>query len=144
MVIKLSAQRVFPRPPEYGFGTVLRGVTLDQARAKVSEAIAAEGFGVLTEIDVRATLKNKLGVDVRPYLILGACNPALAHRALGIEPYAGLVLPCNIVLWQDGEDVLVMMASPEAMLGVLVDDRLQPIAEEAEYRLRCALERIVG
>jgi uncharacterized protein (DUF302 family) len=121
----------------------MHGVTVEEARAKVSEAIAAEGFGILSEIDVRAALVKKLGVDVGPYLILGACNPKLAHRAIGIEPYVGLFLPCNIVLWQDGKDVQVTIASPEAMLRVLGDDHLKPIADEAEHLLRCALERIV-
>jgi len=130
--------------PDYGFGTRLPGVTLEEARAKVTDAIASEGFGVLTEIDMRATLKKKLGVDIRPYLILGACNPVLAHRALDIEPYVGLFLPCNITLWQDEGDVVVTIASPEALIGVVADERLQPIADEAEHRLRCALERIVA
>jgi uncharacterized protein (DUF302 family) len=131
--------------PDYGFGTRLSGVTMADARAKVTDAIASEGFGVLTEIDVRATLKKKLGVDVSPYLILGACNPALAHRALDIEPYVGLFLPCNITLWQEEEgDVVVTIASPEAMIGIVGDERLEPIAVEAEHRLRCALERLVA
>jgi uncharacterized protein (DUF302 family) len=130
--------------PDYGFGIRLRDVTMEAARARVTEALAAEGFGVLTEIDVAATLMKKLGVKIPPYLILGACNPTLAHRAIELEPYIGLLLPCNVTLWQEGDEVAVTMASPDAMFTVTGDERLAPIAAEAERRLRGALGRIVA
>ncbi len=130
--------------PDYGFGVRLRRVTLQGAEAQVTAALAAEGFGVVTAIDMRAVLRQRLGVDTRPYVILGACSPELAQRALAIEPFVGLYLPCNVTLWPDGDDVVVTIASPEAMLGLLDDNRLQPIADEAEKRLRGALVRIAS
>jgi uncharacterized protein (DUF302 family) len=139
-----QAESTQPRLPDYGFGVRLRGLGVDEARARITEALAAEGFGILNALDFRATLQQKLGVDVGPYLILSACNPKLAHRALAIEPYVGLFLPCNVTLWPDGDDVVVTIASPEALLNVIGDARLAPIADEAERRLRGALDRILS
>jgi uncharacterized protein (DUF302 family) len=130
-------------PPSYGFGVLLPGLTMGDARRRTEAALTAEGFGVLTEIDVQDTLRQKLGVEVGPYLILGICNPKLAHRALSIEPYAGLLLPCNVTLWQEPGGVVVTIANPESMFAVLDDPRLRPIADEAEHRLRAAIERIL-
>lgn len=130
--------------PDYGFGLRLHGVTVEQAREQVTQALAAEGFGVLTEIDVRATFKKKLGVDIPPYLILGACNPHLARMALERDPYAGLLLPCNVTLWEEAGDVVVTIANPAAMSRVTGDQRLQPMAEAAEAHLRGALVRIMA
>jgi uncharacterized protein (DUF302 family) len=143
MTRSINAGEALAPAPQYGHGIRLRGMTMAQARAEVSEALAAEGFGVLTEIDVQATLEQKLGVKVAPYLILGACNPALARLALEIEPYTGLFLPCNVTLWPDGDEIVVTVASPVAMLGVVDDARLAGVAREAERRLHGALERIV-
>jgi uncharacterized protein (DUF302 family) len=128
---------------DYGMETRLAGRTLDEAKAIVTDALKQEGFGVLTEIDVRATLKNKLGVEIEPYVILGACNPQLAHRALEAERAAGLLLPCNVVLRQAGTDVVVMMQRPRSMLSV-AGPALEGVAADAERRLGAALERLAG
>lgn len=109
----------------------------DQARASAVEALKAEGFGVLTEINVQETLKNKLGVDVPAHRILGACNPKLAHRALSAAPQIGLLLPCNVTVRQleDGK-VEVSLVDPLLMLGVAETAELGPVAEEAAARLQ--------
>lgn len=126
----------------YGITRRLVRTTAAEARARIERALAAEGFGVLTAIDVQATLKAKLGVDVAPYVILGACNPGLAHRALEIEPGLGLLLPCNAVIAADGDDALVSVASPRAMFGVAARPELEALADEAEVRLRRAVEDV--
>ena len=99
---------------EYGFGKTLEGTTLSQARPRVEEALRAEGFGVLTEIDLAATLKVKLGAEHQPYVILGACNPTLANRAVGIDPEIGLLLPCNVILREVDGGTQVSMIDPQA------------------------------
>ena len=125
----------------YTFGKTV-ALPFDTAREKTIEALAGVGFGVLTEIDVQATLKAKLGVDTAPYVILGACNPQLAHKALTAEPGIGLLLPCNVVVAQDGEDSLVSAVSPRAMFSVVGGgvEGLDAIAGDAEGRLRRAVE----
>jgi uncharacterized protein (DUF302 family) len=106
-------------------------------------ALQKEGFGVLTEIDVQATFEKKLGVHVDPYVILGACNPNLARAALAVEPGLGLLLPCNVVLTADGDDVVVSAASPKALFGIVGDDgdrqAMASIADDAEARIRRAV-----
>lgn len=119
----------------------------DTAYARTVEALKAEGFGVLTEIDVKETLKKKIGVDFPPYKILGACNPPLAHRALSADPEVGLLLPCNVTVRQleDG-GIEVALVDPLSMLGVVSSPDLQPVADEAASRLkrvRQALEKTV-
>jgi uncharacterized protein (DUF302 family) len=110
------------------------------ALKRVTDALKVEGFGVLTEIDVKETLKRKLDVDFRPYKILGACNPALAHRALTAAPEVGLLLPCNVTVAQtvDGR-IQVSIVDPLAMMRVIADDNLKPIAQEAASRLNRVL-----
>ena len=130
--------------PPYGLTLRLDGVSLAQARARVEGALQAQGFGVLTEIDVQATLRNKLGAEFRPYVILGACNPQLAHRALTEELGVGLLLPCNVALWQDGAAVVVSIADPAAMFSVADQPALRPIADEAGRRLRAALATLAA
>ncbi len=121
----------------YGITGRLEGTTLAEARARVTAALAAEGFGVLTEIDVQKTLEAKLGERIDPYVILGACNPGLAHRAIKGDPALGLMLPCNVVLAQDGADVIVSAASPEAMFSIAqAEPEVASVAKEAEERLR--------
>ncbi|ABL79687.1 MULTISPECIES: DUF302 domain-containing protein [unclassified Nocardioides] len=111
----------------------------DETVAEVREALAGQGFGVLTEIDIRATLAAKLGVDVPPQVILGACRPQLAHRALEIDPTIAAVLPCNVVVRSLGEHTTVVEAfDPDAMMG-LAGDGLTEVAGEARQRLSAAL-----
>ena len=108
----------------------------ESARSQTVEALKAEGFGVLTEIDVKETFKKKLDVEFRPYRILGACNPAFAYRALTTAPEVGLLLPCNVTVAQvDAETVEVSIIDPVVMLGIVADDALKPVAEEARTRL---------
>ncbi len=125
---------------EYGLRTTL-AMPFDGALARVTEALVAEGFGVLTEIDVKATLKKKIDVDFRRYTILGACAPDLAHRALCAEPHIGLMMPCNVVVQQsdDGAPVEVSIIDPAMMFGVVENDELKPVMADADERLRRVL-----
>ncbi len=124
------------REHAYGFGTSVRG-SFDEVVARVKAALGAEGFGVLTEIDVSATMRQKLGVDFPPYIILGACNPPLANRALETDREIGLLLPCNVVVYDAGEgEVAVSVMDPEAALGLAGDERIAPLAAEVKERMR--------
>ncbi len=122
----------------FTFGTRVPGSIAD-VRTVVEAALKTEGFGVLTEIDVQATLKAKLGVDRPPYLILGACNPPLAHRSLEADPSFGALLPCNVVLREDGPETIVEAMDPVAALGMVDAPGVRPIAEEAASRLERAV-----
>ncbi len=116
--------------------TVHLDTTYEAALARVTGALKAEGFGVLTEIDVQATLKQKLGVDFHPYKILGACNPPLAHRALTLAPEIGLFLPCNITVAEAAAGgVEISLIDPLGMMSILGNPALEPIATEARARL---------
>ncbi|NIP53367.1 MAG: DUF302 domain-containing protein [Gammaproteobacteria bacterium] len=110
----------------------------DQAIEKVTAALKEEGFGVLTEIDVKATLKKKLGEEFRRYVILGACNPGLAHQALNTELEIGLLLPCNVIVYEDEETSgsVISIVDPIAMLGVVPNPALDDVAQEARTRLQ--------
>ncbi|CAL9283968.1 DUF302 domain-containing protein [Streptomyces erythrogriseus] len=112
------------------------------AVAAVRRALADQGFGVLTEIDVRATLKAKLDHDMEDYLILGACNPPLAHRALEADRSIGLLLPCNVVVRRDGDHALVQALDPGTMVTLTGLDALAPVADEATARLDAALSSL--
>ena len=120
--------------PSYTFSTTMPG-PIDDARERVIAALATEGFGVLTEIDVAATMKAKLGEEMPPYRILGACNPPLAHQALSAEPSIGALLPCNVVLRQEGEAIVVDFMDPEAVLTLVERDGVAAIAADVRSRL---------
>jgi uncharacterized protein (DUF302 family) len=109
---------------------------------RVRDELRAEGFGVLSEIDVQAALREKLGEEVEPYLILGACNPQLAHRGLQLEPDLGVLLPCNVVVRRDEDVTYVSAMEPLSALELAGNPELRPIAQEASERLERAIERI--
>ena len=116
--------------------TVRLNKNFDEALTQVTAALKAEGFGVLTEIDVKETLKKKLDVDFRPYKILGACNPSLAYRALSAAPEVGLLLPCNVtVSYVEDQVTEVSIVDPLSMLGIVQHPDLEPVAAEARARL---------
>jgi uncharacterized protein (DUF302 family) len=119
-------------------------VSFDVALERTTAALKAQGFGVIMAIDMAATLKEKLGTDRRPYTILGACNPVLADKALAAEPEVGLLLPCNVIVYETGPGASVVAAmSPAAALGVVGDNpALADVAAEAEARLGAALEAL--
>ena len=118
----------------FTFSTRVRG-SVGENRPRVEAALRAEGFGILTEIDVQATMRAKLGIEQAPYLILGACNPPLAHRAIEADPSVGALLPCNVVLREDGPDTIVEALDPMAALGIVQVPSIQAVAEEARARL---------
>jgi uncharacterized protein (DUF302 family) len=119
-------------PTELGF---------TEAAERVRDELKAEGFGILCEIDVQATLKEKLDVDGEPYLILGACNPPLAHQALEAEPDLGTLLPCNVVVYQRGGKTTISAIDAERMLSIVGNDELAPVAAEVRRRLAAVVER---
>jgi uncharacterized protein (DUF302 family) len=125
----------------YGRTVVVDG-TVEEMIPRVKEALTAQGFGVLTEIDVEATLREKLGVEVAPYVILGACNPVLANRALAAEPEIGLLLPCNVVVRAHEGRVVVSALDPQMMSDVTGHPALPPIADEATAALDAALAAV--
>ncbi len=127
----------------YGMRIVVE-MNYSQAVERAREALAAEGFGILAEMDIAATLKKKLDVDFRPYVILGACNPPLAYQALSAELEIGLLLPCNVVVYaadEPGQSVVAAM-DPIAALGLTGNDAIEPIARDVKERLRRVLEAI--
>ena len=129
--------------PAYGFKKVVP-LPVDEADLRVREELQREGFGVLTEIDVRATMKKKLDVEFKPYKILGACNPPLAHQALTAEEDIGLLLPCNVVVYEgDAEGTSVVAAiNPQVQLGITGREDIEPLAEEVGLRLKRVLNAL--
>lgn len=130
--------------PDYVYTKDLGDVDFDAAVDQITEALSEEGFGVLTEIDVKATLKKKLDADFRNYKILGACNPELAHQGIQGEPTLGALLPCNVVVQeaQDGSGVQVNMLKPAAMFEVVDNEDVQPVADDADERFQRILESL--
>ena len=126
---------------ELGISTRLNA-EFDDAIAKTRAALAEQGFGVLTEIDMQATLKTKIGADMERYVILGACNPQLAHRAVGVDRQIGLLLPCNVVVRADGADVVVEAMNPALMVEVTGEPELEAVAAEATTRLQAAIDAL--
>ncbi len=127
---------------DFGMYRPLPGIGYDDAVERVEAALQQEGFGILTRIDVRETLKTKIDVDFRPYVILGACNPPLAHRALSAEDTIGLMLPCNVVVAETEDGSEVAMVRPSVMMTVADAEGLEDVAEEAQARLERALANI--
>ena len=124
---------------KFGFGKPV-DLGFDEAIETVTEELAKEGFGVLTEIDVQATLKKKLGEDMRPYRILGACNPPLAHQAVTAVPEIGLLLPCNVLVREDDEGkVRVSFMAPGSVLGLVDNPDVEPLAEQVKEKLERVL-----
>ena len=115
----------------------------DEAVTRVREELAAEGFGVLCEIDVQATLHEKLGEEIEPYVILGACNPPLAHRALETEPELGVLLPCNVVVYERDGTTHVSAVDAGRMLSIVGNDALTPVAADVRERLAAVVDRSV-
>ena len=126
---------------DYGF-TITSAGPFTETVAKVRDALREQGFGVLTEIDVRATMRDKLGAEMEDYVILGACNPPLAHRALAADRSIGLLLPCNVVVRAGQGETVVEAMDPQVMTQVADEPALVGVAEEAGARLRAALARI--
>ena len=126
----------------YGFGSKISG-SFDEVVQKVTEALKKQGFGILTEIDVKKTLKEKLGVEKRPYKILGACNPLLANQALEADPDIGLLLPCNVVVREEEDgSVTVSFMDPEAVLSLVDHEHIDKLANEVRDKLNSAMSDI--
>ena len=125
-----------------GMSTTFEG-SVEKAEAAITAALKNAGFGILTRIDVAETLKTKIGVDRSPYIILGACNPNLAHRGLTLEPELGLMLPCNVIVYEDDEGkTIVSIIDPAAMVGMIDNPDLTCLVEEARPLLQKALAAI--
>lgn len=119
----------------YGFNVTFSG-SYEQAINRVTEELAKEGFGILTQIDVKATLKKKLDIDKRPYIILGACNPTLANKAINAEPDIGLLLPCNVVIREEQDDsITVAFMDPQAVLQLVQHPDVHELAKEVKQKL---------
>lgn len=128
--------------PAYGIARHVK-VGYEDAVRLTREALKEQGFGVLTEIDVKQTMKDKLDVDFKPYIILGACNPPLAHQALMAEPDIGLMLPCNVVVYAEGPEVTMVEAvSPLATMGVVGNPALDDVAQQVQTRLTATLDAV--
>jgi uncharacterized protein (DUF302 family) len=126
---------------EYGFSKTI-SLGYDLAVKKVTEELAKEGFGVLTTIDVRETLKKKLDVDFTRYIILGACNPPFAYKALQTEEQVGLLLPCNVIVYEKEGKTVVSAFDPMAMTKLMENDKIRPVAEEVQARLKRVIDRV--
>ncbi len=125
----------------YGF-TKTTDYTFEQAIEKVTEELKKEGFGILSTIDVKDTLKKKIDVDFKKYTILGACNPKLAHGALQVEEELGLLLPCNVIVFEKNDKTVISIFDPRVMTLVIENPEMKPIAEEVKNKLQRVLEAV--
>jgi len=129
----------------YGFTTTLTGVTFEQAIARTMAALKGEGFGVLSDIDLQHAMKEKLGKDIPPYRILGACNPPLAHQAVTAVADIGLLLPCNVIVREEAAgQIVVGFLDPQIMVELVGKPEVKAVADAAEQRLRRACESLGG
>ena len=128
---------------EYGIRTKVN-LPYEEAVERITAALKEQGFGILTTIDVKETLKKKLDVDFRKYIILGACNPPLAHRALTTEQEIGLLLPCNVIVYEEDGGSVIAVADPIAMMSIVQNEELNAVAREARERLERALNAVSG
>jgi uncharacterized protein (DUF302 family) len=129
----------------YGFSTTIQGTSFDEALAHTLQALKEEGFGVLSDIDVQAAMKDKLGVDMPRYRILGACNPPLAHQALQAVPDIGLLLPCNVIVREvSSHETVVGFLDPQVMVQLVGGAGMKAVADEAEQRLRRVCTNLGG
>jgi uncharacterized protein (DUF302 family) len=126
---------------EYGISKTVR-TSYEETITRVTETLKTEGFGVLTTIDVQDTLKKKLNVDFHKYVILGACNPPFAHQALSADDEIGLLLPCNVIVYEKGGTTHVSMFNPMIMPNILDNNSMQPIADEVTKRLKRVLDQL--
>ena len=126
---------------EYGF-TKTVGKPYEETLTKVTDELKREGFGVLTNIDVKDTLKNKINVDFKKYMILGACNPPLAHKALQSEEQLGLFLPCNVIVYENNGDTVVSIFNPMIMTNIIDNKNLHTVAEEVTNKMKRVFEAI--
>ena len=127
---------------KYYFEKTLKDTGFEEAIEKVTDALKVEGFGILTEIDVKETLKKKLDEDFRPYKILGACNPPFAHKALLAEDKIGAMLPCNVIVQQRDKEIEVAAVDPVASMQAVENDKLEGIAKEIRNKLRSVIESL--
>ncbi len=126
----------------YTINRTLEGVSFEEADRRTRESLSAKGFGVLTEIDVKATMKKKIDAEMDPYVILGACNPKMAWEAIGIEPRVGAMLPCNVILRKVGSGVEVSAVDPVASMSAIDNDDLHAVAGQVRDLLKDAIEAI--
>ncbi|KRS14853.1 DUF302 domain-containing protein [Roseovarius indicus] len=124
----------------YTYDRVLEDVGIDDAELRVRDALAEHGFGILTEIDVKATMKKKIDADIEPYRILGACNPQMAHKAIGIEPRVGAMLPCNVILREVDNGTEVSAIDPVASMQAIDNDQLHKVAIDVREMMREAVD----
>lgn len=126
---------------QLGFQCTLN-LSYEEAISKVTDALKAEGFGVLTSIDVQKTMKEKLNADFRKYVILGVCNPPLAHQALSARPEIGLFLPCNVIVYEEGDQTMVSIIDPLSMINFISEPQLETVSKEAHARLQRVAEAL--
>ncbi len=124
----------------YTYDRFLKGVDIDDAEKRIRDALAKNGFGILTEIDVKVTMKKKLDTDMEPYRILGACNPQMAYKAIGLEPRVGAMLPCNVILRSVAGGTEVSAIDPVASMQTIENDQLHKVAGEVRDMMRAAVD----